>query len=183
MTSKQQNHPLWRAPTRLRCLPPTTHSPARSASPSPAHSLSLNALTLLLITMDTRPSPTVVPSPALRARLPAFVRLPMLIILNIGLQTALWSTFVNYFGPELGAVSKRPDESDWIAPLLRLASKTAMVSIAWWLRYDCKTRPRACAVISMILTLYIQISILAHLQPWSTSHMPISSPPTIIFDL
>lgn len=96
--------------------------------------------------MADRPPPTVVPRASRRARLPAFVRLPMLIILNICLQSALWTGAENVLDHELGAVSRIPQpgqEQDGFGeltePVVRLATKIALISVAWELRYDCKT--------------------------------------------
>jgi hypothetical protein len=100
--------------------------------------------------MADRPPPTVVPRASRRARLPSFVRLPLLIILNICLQSALWTGAENVLSHELGAVSKVPrpaQEQDGFGeltePVVRLVSKIALVAVAWELRYDCKTRAQA----------------------------------------
>lgn len=104
-------------------------------------------LILPLSDMADRPPPTVIPRASRRARLPSFVRLPMLIILNICLQSALWTGAENVLSPELGAVSKvpRPGQDqegfgELTEPVVRLVSKIALVSVAWALRYDCKMR-------------------------------------------
>ena len=97
--------------------------------------------------MADRPPPTVIPRTSRRARLPAFVRLPMLIILNTCLQSALWTAAENVLQPELGAISKRPQPvsveggfSELTEPVMRLGTKIALISVAWQLRYDCKAR-------------------------------------------
>ena len=62
------------------------------------------------------------------------------------LHSALWAGAVNFLDYELGAVSKVPrlaSEDDFEAlaePIVRLASKVALISVAWKLRYDCKPR-------------------------------------------
>lgn len=68
----------------------------------------------------------------------------MLIALNIFLQGALWTGAENFLGPELGAVHKVPRPAvegegyaELTEPIVRLASKIALISVAWQLRYDC----------------------------------------------
>ncbi|KAF1972017.1 hypothetical protein BU23DRAFT_469597 [Bimuria novae-zelandiae CBS 107.79] len=119
--------------------------------------------------MADRPPPTVVPRTSRRARLPAFVRLPMLIILNIGLQSALWTGALNFLDPELGAVSKVPlpagaEEGfeQLSEPIARLATKVALISVAWQLRYDFFDIGALTAVINIpfafLLTTYFNVS-------------------------
>lgn len=108
---------------------------------------STGSLSVLLFDMADRPPPTVIPRTSRRARLPAFVRLPMLIILNTCLQSALWAAAENVLQPELGAISKHPQPvlaeegfAELTEPVVRLGTKIALISVAWQLRYDCKTR-------------------------------------------
>ncbi|KAK7183225.1 uncharacterized protein CC84DRAFT_1092114 [Paraphaeosphaeria sporulosa] len=121
--------------------------------------------------MADRPPPTVVPRASRRARLPSFVRLPMLIILNICLQSALWTGAENVLSHELGAVSKvpRPGQEqegfgELTEPIVRLVSKIALVSVAWKLRYDYFDIGALTAVINIpfafLLTTFYNISLL-----------------------
>lgn len=134
--------------------------------------------------MADRPPPTVIPRTSRRARLPAFVRLPMLIILNTCVQSALWTAAENVLQPELGAVSKRPQPvlaeegfGELTEPMVRLATKIALISVAWQLRYDCKMR-RAFSSTRKNPLILLQSSTLAPSRPSSTSPSLSCSPPT-----
>lgn len=174
---------LHHVPALRGALHPTRASTPRS-------SLLSTSLILQPSDMADRPPPTVVPRASRRARLPSFVRLPMLIILNICLQTALWAGAENVLSSELGAVSKVPQPNrdqdgfgELAEPLVRLVSKIALVAVAWELRYDCKTRraaPRRAAPHSHppCTNSRVQTSTSARLPPSSTSPSPSSSPPS-----
>lgn len=119
--------------------------------------------------MADRPSPTVVPRTSRRARLPAFVRLPMLIVLNVFLQSALWTGAENFLESELGAVSRVPRPTrtedafgELTEPIVRLSTKVALISVAWELRYDFFDIGALTAVINIpfafLLTTYFNIS-------------------------
>lgn len=76
-----------------------------------------------------------------RSRLPPLLRVPILVVLSLGLNTALWSFVSNFLTPELGAISKIPNEGDFYSfysPLARLAIKIATISMTWYFNYDCK---------------------------------------------
>ncbi len=78
---------------------------------------------------------------SVRSRLPPLLRVPIVVVLSLGLNTALWSFVSNFLTPELGAISKVPDEGDFYSfysPLARLAIKIATISMTWYFNYDCK---------------------------------------------
>lgn len=87
-----------------------------------------------------RAPPTVVTNgtPPLRAsRLPSRLRVPILIVLNWGVQNALWSVAENFLDPELGAITRT--ENEWWSPYARLGYKVLIIFLGWYLRYDCKS--------------------------------------------
>jgi hypothetical protein len=95
-------------------------------------------------TIIQRSEPNVVPrahtAPA-RSRLPWFLRVPILVVLNLGIKSMLWTAAQNVLAPELGAISKIPtDEDVWsvYSPFARLAMNTATIAMNWWFNYDCK---------------------------------------------
>ncbi|KAF1843191.1 uncharacterized protein K460DRAFT_140751 [Cucurbitaria berberidis CBS 394.84] len=74
-----------------------------------------------------------------RSRLPATLRVPILVALNLGINTALWSFVSNFLSPELGAVSKVPNEADlWslYSPGARLGMRVFTIWLTWYLNYD-----------------------------------------------
>jgi len=88
-----------------------------------------------------RTSPAVIPAgtPPMRAsRLPPYLRLPVLLVLNLGISTAFWSYASPFLGNELGSVSKLPHEENNLAPWVRVLYKFGVIYAGWWLRYDCK---------------------------------------------
>lgn len=88
-----------------------------------------------------RASPAVVPAatPPMRAsRLPPYLRLPVLLVLNLGISSAFWTYASPFLGNELGVVSKNPDEEETLAAWVRLLYKISVIWAGWWLSYDCK---------------------------------------------
>jgi hypothetical protein len=97
-------------------------------------------------TIIQRSEPNVVPrahtAPA-RSRLPWFLRVPILVVLNLGIKSMLWTAAQNFLTPELGAISKIPSEEDvWslYSPAARLAMNVATITMNWYFDYDCKYR-------------------------------------------
>jgi len=98
-------------------------------------------------TIIDRTAPSVIPPRAnvanVRSRLPAVLRVPILIVLNLGLKSALWSFVLNFLNPELGAISKVPGNNDFwslYSPGARLLMNAATNCMNWYFNYDCKTR-------------------------------------------
>jgi hypothetical protein len=92
-----------------------------------------------------REAPNVVPSThaPMRSRLPSALRVPILITLNMGINALLWEFTSQFLSPELGAVSKVPNEGDntsFYSPTARIAMRWLTVWMAWYSNYDCKTR-------------------------------------------
>ncbi|KAL6702558.1 hypothetical protein ACN47E_001555 [Coniothyrium glycines] len=92
-------------------------------------------------TLTDREAPAVVSHPHLtaRSRLPRGVRLPLLIVLNLCINTALWEFVSNFLSPELGAVSKIPSEDDvfsFYSPIARLAMRVLTIWMTWYFNYD-----------------------------------------------
>ncbi|KAH8708572.1 hypothetical protein GQ44DRAFT_715228 [Phaeosphaeriaceae sp. PMI808] len=88
-----------------------------------------------------RTAPVVIPRAhaTARSRLPSLLRVPILMVLNLGLKTALWSFASNFLTPELGAISKVPDENDlWslYSPGARLSMNTGTILMNWYFEYD-----------------------------------------------
>jgi hypothetical protein len=102
-------------------------------------------------TIIERSEPNVVPrahAATARSRLPWFLRVPILIVLNLGIKSMLWSAALNFLVPELGAISRVPSETDvWslYSPAARLAMNAATIGMNWYFDYDCKF----CDVFSM----------------------------------
>lgn len=94
-----------------------------------------------------RKAPEVVPqshAAPVRSRLPPVLRVPILITLNMSINALLWEFAANFLTPELGAVSKVPDENDFTSlysPAMRIAMRCLTVCMTWYLRYDCKDAP------------------------------------------
>lgn len=91
-----------------------------------------------------RSEPTVIPRAhaPVRSRLPVFLRVPILVVLSLGIKSMLWSAALNFLAPELGAISKVPSETDmWslYSPPARLAMNIATMTMNWYLNYDCKS--------------------------------------------
>ncbi|KAF2824628.1 hypothetical protein CC86DRAFT_353077 [Ophiobolus disseminans] len=93
--------------------------------------------------LTDRTAPTVVPRAHVttphRSRLPAVLKVPILIVLNFGLRTALWSVVSNFLNPELGAVSKVPSEADFwslYSPGARLLMNAFTNGMNWYFNYD-----------------------------------------------
>lgn len=88
-----------------------------------------------------RDEPVVVPTRRpQRTRLPAPLRVPILIVLNVGIKALLWQAASNFLSPELGYVSKAPTDNDLYtlySPLARLITKIVSVYITWTRGYDC----------------------------------------------
>jgi len=93
-----------------------------------------------------RTAPDVVPAPKrapARSRLPTALRVPILISLNMGINMLLWEFTANFLRPELGPVSKVPQEDDvtsFYSPAARVAMRWVTVWMTWYFNYDCKTR-------------------------------------------
>ncbi|CAO2653272.1 Nn.00g026830.m01.CDS01 [Neocucurbitaria sp. VM-36] len=74
-----------------------------------------------------------------RSRLPAILRVPILVVLNLGINTALWSFVSNFLSPELGAISKVPNEGDLLSlysPGARLGMRIFTIWLTWYFSYD-----------------------------------------------
>jgi hypothetical protein len=113
-----------------------------------------------------RGSPTVVPASALvpnsaplrASRLSPLVRLAILFILNLSLQSALLTVTNNFLGNELGAISRMPDvrnenrvvDNLIAAPQARLGYKLIVVWLGWWLNYDCENHSKYVAGIVLM---------------------------------
>lgn len=84
-----------------------------------------------------RAPPTVVTNGApLRSRLPRRLRVVILFVLSLGIQSGLWSGIAPILGNELGAISKTHD--DLLRPFAHLAYKVAIIGLGWSLDYDCR---------------------------------------------
>lgn len=94
--------------------------------------------------LTDRAEPAVVThtrAPVRRSRLPTVLRIPILVVLNMGINTALWSFVSNFLSPELGAVSKIPHETDnWsvYSPGARVVMRILTLWMQWYFNYDCK---------------------------------------------
>lgn len=80
------------------------------------------------------------PHAPVRSRLPGRVKLPLLLVLNLCINGALWEFVSNLLNPELGAISKIPSEDDifsFYSPLARLAMRVLTVWMTWFFSYDC----------------------------------------------
>ncbi|KAH8625987.1 hypothetical protein IG631_19866 [Alternaria alternata] len=93
-----------------------------------------------------RQAPDVVPNATTRApvrsRLPTALRVPILISLNMGINMLLWEFTANFLKPELGAVSKVPNEDDvtsFYSPVARIAMRFLTVWMTWYFNYDSLT--------------------------------------------
>jgi len=93
-----------------------------------------------------RTEPVVVPrahtTVTTKSRLPWFLRVPILVVLNSGIRSMLWTAAMNYLTPELGVVSKEPSDEDFwslYSPAARLAMNTATIAMNWFFDYDCKS--------------------------------------------
>ncbi|EMD90221.1 hypothetical protein COCC4DRAFT_30261 [Bipolaris maydis ATCC 48331] len=74
-----------------------------------------------------------------RSRLPTALRVPILISLNMGINALLWEFASNFLSPELGAISKVPQEDDvtsFYSPHARVAMRWLTVCMTWYLSYD-----------------------------------------------
>jgi hypothetical protein len=92
-----------------------------------------------MATIIDRTEPTVVPAPAPRrsSRVPRVLRVPMIVVLNLGINALLWEGASMFLTPELGAVSKVPTEGDlWTGPVARLAMKIVTIWSTWAVGYD-----------------------------------------------
>jgi len=89
-----------------------------------------------------RKEPSVVRAhaPAVRSRLPSVLRIPILVVLNLGINAALWSFASNFLLPELGRVSKVPPREEDIfslySPIARIAMRVLTTWTTWYLSYD-----------------------------------------------
>jgi hypothetical protein len=93
-----------------------------------------------------RDEPVVVPARGpRRSRLPGPLRVPVLVILNLGINALLWQTASNFLSPELGFVSKVPTEDDaytLYSPVARLITKILTIWATWAIGYDCEWRQK-----------------------------------------
>lgn len=90
-----------------------------------------------------RDEPIVVPARGpRRSRLPAPLRVPILVVLNLGINALLWQTAANFLPSELGFVSKAPTTDDDLyglySPVARLITKILTVYATWAVGYDCE---------------------------------------------
>jgi hypothetical protein len=92
-----------------------------------------------------RTEPVVVPrahtTASVRSRLPWFLRVPILVVLNAGIRSMLWTAALNFLVPELGRISKIPTEEDFwslYSPAARIAMNAATIGMNWYFDYDCK---------------------------------------------
>lgn len=89
-----------------------------------------------------RDEATVIPARGLRrSRLPAPLRVPILVVLNLGINTLLWQTAAQFIPPELGYVSRVPTDDDvytLYSPVARLITKILTLYATWAVGYDCK---------------------------------------------
>ncbi|EDU39607.1 hypothetical protein PtrSN002B_004470 [Pyrenophora tritici-repentis] len=88
-----------------------------------------------------REAPEVVPHAPkpVRSRLPAALRVPILITLNLGINALLWEFTSNFLASELGAISRVPTENDitsFYSPAARIAMRCLTVGLAWFFNYD-----------------------------------------------
>ncbi|KAJ8109353.1 hypothetical protein OPT61_g7522 [Boeremia exigua] len=87
-----------------------------------------------------RDEATVVPARGpRRSRLPAPLRVPILVVLNLGINAVLWQTVANFLPSELGYVSKAPTEDDvysLYSPVARLFAKVVTIYATWAVGYD-----------------------------------------------
>ena len=98
-------------------------------------------------TVTSRAEPVVVTNSAgFRSKLPRRLRAVILLVLTLGLKSALWSAVapVLGIGYELKTISKRQD--DLVHPLATFAFKAFITWFGWRLDYDCKSHePVRCA--------------------------------------
>jgi hypothetical protein len=133
----------------------TQASPTRGAHPPnlrfPSLTTHTNTMTTRVNAMPAtelieRTEPVVVPrahATSTRSRLPWFLRVPILLVLNLGIKTMLWSVAGNFLVPELGRISKIPTEEDvWslYSPAARIAMNAATIAMNWYFNYDCEYR-------------------------------------------
>lgn len=89
-----------------------------------------------------RDEATVIPARGpRRSRLPAPLRVPILVVLNLGINTLLWQTVAQFIPPELGYVSRVPTDGDvytLYSPVARLITKILTLYATWAVGYDCK---------------------------------------------
>ncbi|KAH6633742.1 hypothetical protein C7974DRAFT_177560 [Boeremia exigua] len=90
--------------------------------------------------MIEREEATVIPARGpRRSRLPAPLRVPILVVLNLGINALLWQTVANFVPPELGFVSKAPTDDDvysLFSPVARLITKVLTIYATWAVGYD-----------------------------------------------
>ncbi|KAI8941251.1 hypothetical protein NX059_002483 [Plenodomus lindquistii] len=94
-------------------------------------------------TIIEREAPAVVThthAPTRRSRLPSVVRLPMLIVLNMGISALLREYTQEFLAPEMGLVSKIPAHHEEIysfySATARAALRVATIWTTWYLNYD-----------------------------------------------
>jgi hypothetical protein len=93
-----------------------------------------------------RTEPVVVPrahtTVTTKSRLPWFLRVPILVVLNSGIRSVLWTAAMSFLVPELGRISRVPSDEDFwslYSPAARLAMNTATIGMNWYFDYDCKS--------------------------------------------
>lgn len=79
-----------------------------------------------------------------KSRLPTPLRIGILVFVNFALRGVLWSFAETLLNPELGAISRIPDDRSFFAPSFyspgaRLGMAAATNYVNWYLNYDCKT--------------------------------------------
>ncbi|EAT77882.1 hypothetical protein HBI56_192340 [Parastagonospora nodorum] len=90
-----------------------------------------------------RTEPVVVPrahtTVTTKSRLPWFLRVPILVVLNSGIRSVLWTAAMSFLVPELGRISRVPSDEDFwslYSPAARLAMNTATIGMDWYFDYD-----------------------------------------------
>ncbi|KAF1996504.1 hypothetical protein P154DRAFT_537877 [Amniculicola lignicola CBS 123094] len=87
--------------------------------------------------LTDRGEPSVVPtsaSPLRRSRLPTLLHVPILVVISLALRSALLPVATNFLGEELGAITKREDDTRFA--LGALAYKVIIICLGWYAKYD-----------------------------------------------
>jgi hypothetical protein len=75
----------------------------------------------------------------MQSRLPAPLRIFILLVLNLCLKASLWSLASKFTPPELGAISKMPTEgSSWYSAEARVLISGGTILLSWYFGYDGK---------------------------------------------
>lgn len=73
--------------------------------------------------------------PQRASRLPRKLRFPILLALNFGINSTLWSVAENFLPPELGSVTKTEDGN--VLVFAHLVYRVAFLYFTWRANYDC----------------------------------------------